>query len=1567
MGLNLSLLRSTSLSLLKVSRWPAGAPGGKGGQFAPLNGGGGGGGFKAPQYGLAKPLSSGGYFSSLFGSSEPAKPPAGSKPHPHVNDKGDPVTINYPTKASPETTWTNPNHVATFTPGGKAPETLNGVAMKPWKAPSSIEGWSKVAGQKPALDADLPFEPVAGKSVGAGVLIMEKDGRVWLTKPTNEFGGYRHTFPKGTVEDGLSLQASAIKEAYEETGLKVKITGVLGDYERSTSKARFYIAERVGGTPVDMGWESQAIRLTPVKRLKELLNRDVDKNIADDFLFEAGVRKGFSLFKSSMRKTLYVCRKLLNADELIAWAKANGFETTVPAEEMHVTIAYSKAPVDWLALTDDYSPETIEIIEGGPRSIEALGKNGEAVALVFGSQRLEWRWQAIREAGASWDFESYTPHVTISWNAANVDLDNIEPYTGKLEFGPELFKEIDTDLRDNLVEKEAKGGKGKGSFNVNQPRWPAGSPLGGQWMKIGLNGIIEPPTLAGGLTGKNSAYQKKANALYALASAGSLTGLMDVLVPLNKKVAADKAAGKSSSHVKWNAQLAQYGEKIFSDLLHGPKAEAAAASITGPTKLSSMPKVAGKPGGSNPGAIHSEGGAKWLVKGNLQLTTGKVDQATSDDRAKNEVLSAKLIAAAGYGVPEMKLVDLEGNYGGGLGVASKMIDGVKGFDPSNAAHVGAIQKQFAVHAWLANYDVLGMGFDNTVLKDGEAINIDPGGAILFRAQGLNKTDFGPKANEWDTMRTTTGEQKAVFGKMTASQLQESAKALANIDDETIKKLVKSYGPGDAKAKDALAATLISRRDDILDKAGLKATPIKDAAPLKEVEPVAPPAPPKITDQPVANVDASALPAKPVFNSGLSSDKFYSKTADQAAALHAAGDLAGLKAMVKEAQVKTWGGKTANSKKLVGYHAALVADLEKQAGAQNAAIAAGTKPLVDDKGNAWKAQDGVLNPAPENLNASKIVEGLNVKAASKIVFAEYKNGVGAETDYLSELTVAAVKGDLQTAIAFVPQNEKQANVKSKLLAAMGYTGPETQAPGAPALKPVFLNHKQTKSIFEDVIGPNQYNFTTSDYNDVGSIEAFQQAVLIAMNGGSLPQTRAPSPPPAPAPAPKTPLPNFEAAKLPDTNVNAPSHNAKVELISKLAAEGKESESLALNFGVNTYGKKQAQLANDVLSSFGSPHKVTPGQKANSHPALVGGSSQLNTSPPPAPVTPNVKGPKPQLKDMPASALPPAPDIMNWNGSGKPYSSKEWKNKANQDALNAIYNAGLSGGPEAIDALKFPELNPDTGEATGKMITADEHPAKKVIGAYSADVKAAIHDFLHPPRPLAAFNIVNATSVQEAASKFFSAPIFKTVDSAPKDQQFGFWMALGKVAETKHIAPAKVANITPAQKSSGAQAYKGYSSNTLAWISNVQSSGKINRAYDKGETKYGDLDLKAVAKSLYKDATPLPEGARLHRWQHMPKGMLKQLESAPEGMVFQSGGGFCTSIHPTSTSHFGPHKVNIIAAPGAKAIHSHGSGGFASEQEITTLPGQRYVLMGKKKVGQNWEIDLLMLPPDPNYVK
>ena len=103
-------------------------------------------------------------------------------------------------------------------------------------------------------------------------------------------------------------------------------------------------------------------------------------------------------------RTLYVRRDVLNAAEIIAWAKGQGFTTTLPADDLHVTIAFSRTQIDWMKVGEAWSfgdgKGRLTVNPGGPRMMERFG---EATVLLFSSSDLQWRHMAIREAGASWD------------------------------------------------------------------------------------------------------------------------------------------------------------------------------------------------------------------------------------------------------------------------------------------------------------------------------------------------------------------------------------------------------------------------------------------------------------------------------------------------------------------------------------------------------------------------------------------------------------------------------------------------------------------------------------------------------------------------------------------------------------------------------------------------------------------------------------------------------------------------------------------------------------------------------------------------------------------------------------------------------------------------------------------------------------------------------------------------------------------------------------------------------------------------------------------------------------
>lgn len=195
--------------------------------------------------------------------------------HPHPDDDGDAVLIRKPSLPTPLPHWNDPTRIATVVPGGPLPAALNGIALAPWEdAPASAHGWSACAAS-PGLD-EPPFLLPPGLAAAAGAVILEDDGRVWLVAPSNGFGGYAATFPKGRVDAGTSLACACVREAFEESGLQVEIAGFLVDARRTLTFTRYYLARRIGGSPAHMGWESQAVHLVPLAQLRQVAGHPND-------------------------------------------------------------------------------------------------------------------------------------------------------------------------------------------------------------------------------------------------------------------------------------------------------------------------------------------------------------------------------------------------------------------------------------------------------------------------------------------------------------------------------------------------------------------------------------------------------------------------------------------------------------------------------------------------------------------------------------------------------------------------------------------------------------------------------------------------------------------------------------------------------------------------------------------------------------------------------------------------------------------------------------------------------------------------------------------------------------------------------------------------------------------------------------------------------------------------------------------------------------------------------------------------------------------------------------------
>ena len=92
-----------------------------------------------------------------------------------------------------------------------------------------------------------------GPKLVAGAII-ERDGGILLIKRAIEPGYGKWTFPGGFVERGEAAEAAAEREALEEAGMQIEVTGIVGlyTYEGQIPAIAVFAARVTGGEPTPL-------------------------------------------------------------------------------------------------------------------------------------------------------------------------------------------------------------------------------------------------------------------------------------------------------------------------------------------------------------------------------------------------------------------------------------------------------------------------------------------------------------------------------------------------------------------------------------------------------------------------------------------------------------------------------------------------------------------------------------------------------------------------------------------------------------------------------------------------------------------------------------------------------------------------------------------------------------------------------------------------------------------------------------------------------------------------------------------------------------------------------------------------------------------------------------------------------------------------------------------------------------------------------------------------------------------------------------------------------------------
>jgi hypothetical protein len=223
-----------------------------------------------------------------------------------------------------------------------------------------------------------------------------------------------------------------------------------------------------------------------------------------------------------------------------------------------------------------------------------------------------------------------------------------------------------------------------------------------------------------------------------------------------------------------------------------PGASRSSQSSSYPLNVSKLKKQGGKLGSNEGGVYANDAGEKFYVK-----------KPATKDHVTNEKTAAKLYKLAGVNTLDYREAGPD-----------HVVTAWQDLDKNNISKFSAEEKKaaaadFAVHAWLSNWDAAGTGGDNQGMMAGKPHTLDVGGSLRYRAQGGPKGNaFGDKVTELDTMRDKSMSPDAarLFGSMSDADLKSSIERVTSIPDDKIRSAV-----GDDKA---LADRLIARKQDM---------------------------------------------------------------------------------------------------------------------------------------------------------------------------------------------------------------------------------------------------------------------------------------------------------------------------------------------------------------------------------------------------------------------------------------------------------------------------------------------------------------------------------------------------------------------------------------------------------------------------------------------------------------------------------------------------------------------------------------------------------------------------------
>ncbi len=106
-----------------------------------------------------------------------------------------------------------------------------------------------------------------------GGVVINQDGQVLLREPDGHYGGYVWTFAKGEPSPGETIEQTALREVFEETGVKGQIVAKIPGVFRGSTTDNEYFLMALKEDAKQFGHETKAVRWVTQSEAEELISQ----------------------------------------------------------------------------------------------------------------------------------------------------------------------------------------------------------------------------------------------------------------------------------------------------------------------------------------------------------------------------------------------------------------------------------------------------------------------------------------------------------------------------------------------------------------------------------------------------------------------------------------------------------------------------------------------------------------------------------------------------------------------------------------------------------------------------------------------------------------------------------------------------------------------------------------------------------------------------------------------------------------------------------------------------------------------------------------------------------------------------------------------------------------------------------------------------------------------------------------------------------------------------------------------------------------------------------------------